>query len=64
MVYIESCCLSLLGAITPGPMGAYLRETFNGSRDDGLIQRFQLAVYPDPPADWRGTCRGEGRGNC
>jgi putative DNA primase/helicase len=49
---IEAACVSILGCITPGPLGAYLRETFSGDQDDGLIQRFQLSVYPDPPPGW------------
>ena len=54
---IEAACVSILGAITPGPLTAYLRETFSGIQDDGLIQRFQLSVYPDRPVDWRNVDR-------
>jgi hypothetical protein len=54
---INSVCVSILGAITPGPLAAYLRETFKGVRDDGLIQRFQVSVYPDPPPTWRNIDR-------
>ena len=56
-MYIEAAVVSVLGAITPGPLGAYLRETFSGERDDGFIQRFQLAVYPDATATWRNVDR-------
>jgi hypothetical protein len=49
---VEGTCVAILGAITPGPLGAYLRETFSGEADDGLIQRMQLSLYPDPPSDW------------
>ena len=48
-VHIESCCLSIVGGIQPGPLEAYLRESLGGSRADGLMQRFQLAVYPNFP---------------
>jgi uncharacterized protein DUF3987 len=51
-LHIEAACVSILGAITPGPLSAYLREAFGGSHDDGLIQRFQLSVYPDLPRNW------------
>jgi hypothetical protein len=34
-----------------------LRETFEGSRDDGLIQRLQVSVYPDATAGWRNVDR-------
>jgi putative DNA primase/helicase len=54
---IKAACVSILGAITPGPLAAYLRETFKGSRDEGLIQRFQLSVYPDALAGWRNVDR-------
>lgn len=42
-VDIKACCLSILGGIQPGPLQEYLA----GSTDDGLMQRFQLAVWPD-----------------
>jgi hypothetical protein len=34
-----------------------LHDTFVGGGDDGLIQRFQLAVFPDPPPQWRNVDR-------
>jgi putative DNA primase/helicase len=34
-----------------------LRETFEGEKDDGFIQRFQVSVYPDPPHTWRNIDR-------
>jgi putative DNA primase/helicase len=54
---IEAACVSILGAITPGPLDAYLQETFEGAKDDGFIQRFQVAVYPDVPRTWRNVDR-------
>ena len=51
-VHIQATTVALLGGIQPAPLEAYLRETFADGRDDGLIQRFQLAVYPDTPAHW------------
>lgn len=45
---IEACCVSLLGSIQPGPLQKYLATT----ADDGLMQRFQLAVWPDSTPDW------------
>jgi putative DNA primase/helicase len=46
---IESVCISLIGSIQPGPLGGYLRQAINsGKGDDGLMQRFQLSVWPDP----------------
>jgi Protein of unknown function (DUF3987) len=54
---IEAACISILGGIQPMPLEAYLRETFADGQDDGLIQRFQLMVYPDIPATWQNVDR-------
>ncbi len=44
---IRAACVSVLGGIQPGPLERYLREVCGGRGDDGLLQRFQLAVWPD-----------------
>jgi hypothetical protein len=42
----------------PGKLGEYVRGAIRGGfTDDGLMQRFQLAVYPDLPAGWHYTDR-------
>jgi putative DNA primase/helicase len=57
-VEIESTTLSLLGGIQPGKLYGYLRTAIRGGvGDDGLMQRFQLAVYPDIDANWRNIDR-------
>lgn len=48
-VDIEACCLSILGSIQPGPLQDYLAT----APDDGLMQRFQLAVWPDTAPTWK-----------
>lgn len=40
--------LSVVGGIQPGPLARYVRSAFSGERADGLLQRFQLIVWPDP----------------
>lgn len=56
--HIEALCLSLVGGIQPGVLAAYVRETQrNGSGDDGLLQRFQLMVYPDLRPTWTNVDR-------
>jgi hypothetical protein len=51
---IEACCVSVLGGVQPGPLSDYLIGAVRlGAADDGLIQRFQLAVWPDAPPTWR-----------
>ena len=50
---IEAACISILGGIQPGPLGHYLRSALQGGEgDDGLIQRFQLLVWPDISKEW------------
>lgn len=47
-VHIESACVSILGGIQPGPLNEYLTAAVRGgSGADGLMQRFQLLVYPN-----------------
>jgi putative DNA primase/helicase len=57
-VDIEAAIVSVLGSIQPGPLGSYLREAVEGGHgDDGLVSRFQLAVWPDPSPEWRNVDR-------
>ena len=52
--HIAGACLSILGTIQPGPLGVYLNQAIRGGTgDDGLMQRFQLSVWPDDPGEWR-----------
>jgi hypothetical protein len=51
---ITAATVSVIGCIQPGPLADYLRSAINsGAGDDGLVQRFQLAVWPDVSAEWR-----------
>jgi hypothetical protein len=45
-------CISLLGGIQPDKLRRYLHEAMNGC-NDGLMQRLQLAVWPDEPENWQ-----------
>jgi putative DNA primase/helicase len=56
-LHIRAACVSVLGGIQPGPLERYLRDVFGGRGDDGLIQRFQLAVWPDVAGRWRNVDR-------
>ncbi len=46
--HVEHCCISLLGAIQPTKIQAYLKDAA-GYENDGFVQRLQLLVYPDAP---------------
>ena len=57
-VRIPSACVSLLGGIQPGPLAQYVRDADkSGAGADGLLQRFQMLVYPDAPDDWHNVDR-------
>ncbi|MEN8291084.1 DUF3987 domain-containing protein [Acinetobacter radioresistens] len=49
---IENHCLSVLGGIQPDKLMGYLEKTIKGMGNDGLLQRFQLLIYPDV-YDWQ-----------
>ncbi|MDD5267163.1 MAG: DUF3987 domain-containing protein [Methylococcales bacterium] len=48
----KSICISLLGGIQPDKLKRYLYQASQGN-NDGLIQRLQLAVWPDEPEGWQ-----------
>ena len=53
-IHVPACCLSIVGGITPGRLRSYLAEALkDGPANDGLMQRFQVLVYPDVPRGWR-----------
>jgi hypothetical protein len=59
---IEAACVAALGGIQPGPLTAYLEAVaHSGVGDDGLLQRFQLLVWPDVAKEWRNVDRAPGR---
>ena len=46
--YVPRVCMAMLGGIQPGKVQSYVREAVTGGAgDDGLLQRFGLAVWPD-----------------
>lgn len=47
-LFIKHHVLSILGGIQPGPLEAYIHQCNRGmTGDDGFMQRFQLAVWPE-----------------
>ncbi len=46
-IFIPSNTVSLLGGIQPSKLLPLLLAQRDGSGDDGLVERFQLMVYPD-----------------
>ena len=57
-IHLPAICLSVFGGIQPGPLSTYVYQTARGGiGDDGLLQRFQLAVWPDAPHGWKNVDR-------
>ncbi len=55
---VEAAIVSIVGSVQPGVIADYLRGAVHGGGgDDGLMQRFQLSVWPDPPGRWRNVDR-------
>ncbi len=63
-VHVPECCLSLLGGIQPGRLRSYMVDALrDGPYHDGLIQRFQILVWPENRAvgpTWIAAQRGCG----
>jgi len=51
LIEAPNICISLLGGIQPDKLKRYLYQAMRGN-NDGLMQRLQLAVWPDEPKDW------------
>jgi putative DNA primase/helicase len=52
-IHIPSLTLSLFGGIQPGKLQALIASAVHGGfEDDGLLQRLQLAVWPDRLPPW------------
>lgn len=50
-IFIENLCVSIFGGIQPDKLVGYLEQAANALANDGMLQRFQVLVYPDP-CDW------------
>lgn len=57
-VDIEAAIVSMMGSIQPGPLGQHFRAAVEGGLgDDGLMSRFQLAVWPNVSPEWKNVDR-------
>ncbi len=53
-VHVPHACISLFGGIQPARLRDYLADALqDGPSNDGLMQRFQLMVWPDIAREWR-----------
>ncbi len=51
-VHVENLCVSIFGNTQPAKLSRYLYHAIRGTDNDGLLQRFQLLIYPDEPKNW------------
>jgi Protein of unknown function (DUF3987) len=52
--HVEAVCVSVLGNTQPARIVEYISSANRGGAGgDGLIQRFGLLAWPDPPSEWR-----------
>lgn len=52
-VHTENLCISIFGNTQPAKLSRYLYHAIRGTDNDGLLQRFQLLIYPDAPKNWK-----------
>lgn len=53
-IFIESLCVSVFGGIQPDKLTGYLEQAAHALANDGMLQRFQVLVYPDDRLwEWR-----------
>jgi hypothetical protein len=53
-ISIPNLCASIFGGIQPDKLTVYLEQAAYALANDGMLQRFQLLVYPDPRRwEWR-----------
>ena len=52
-LYLPEVCMSIGGFIQPSKLAPFVDEAVTEKLNDGLLQRFQLMVMPDPITGWR-----------
>lgn len=55
-IFIPNLCVSIFGGIQPDKLTGYLEQAAHALANDGMLQRFQMLVYPDH-RDWEWTNR-------
>lgn len=52
--HVDGMCLAIFGSVQPAKLERYIRDSVShNSGDDGLLQRFQLAIYTERYPQWR-----------
>jgi hypothetical protein len=62
-VEVDACVVSILGAACPGPLRSWIsQKASTGEGDDGFLQRFQVAVWPEHPGEYKDVDRRPSKG--
>ena len=48
-VHIENSTVSIIGGVQPSRIAPIVHGAMSGTGNDGLIERFQMTVWPDDP---------------
>lgn len=55
---LKNPAINIVGGIQPGKLQSYIKAAVSGGNsDDGLAQRFQMLVWPDPLTTWKNVDR-------
>lgn len=53
-IFVPNLCVSIFGGIQPDKLTGYLEQATRALANDGMLQRFQMLVYPDARRwEWR-----------
>lgn len=52
-LHTENLCVSIFGNTQPAKLSRYLYRAIRGTDNDGLLQRFQLLIFPDEKQNWQ-----------
>lgn len=53
-IHIPAICISIVGGIQPAKLSRFVADALSGGyAADGLLQRFQLLVWPEHSTEWR-----------
>lgn len=52
-IHIEALCVSIFGGIQPAKLEAYMEKTATAQGDDGFLERFQMAIFPERRKHWQ-----------
>ncbi len=52
-IFIPNATISIIGGIQPSRIIPIIQAMHHGINDDGLLQRFQMIVWPDENQEWK-----------